>query len=73
MKARINNAKLAEFAGLAETDWRKVAADFPQAGIDSDEDFLRFAESEGGLMMRQAPPLVRNGHPLGHLSGLVAG
>lgn len=42
---------IAEFAGLSETDWRKVAADFPQAGIHSDEDFLRFAESEGGLMV----------------------
>jgi hypothetical protein len=42
---------IAEFAGLAETDWRKVAADFPQAGLHSDEDWLRFAESEGGLMI----------------------
>lgn len=40
-----------EFAGLSELDWRKVAADFPHAGIHSDEDFLRFAESEGGLMI----------------------
>jgi hypothetical protein len=42
---------IAEFAGLAETDWRKVAADFPQADLHSDEDFLRFAQSEGGLMI----------------------
>lgn len=40
---------VAEFAGLNEVDWQKVAKDFPQAGIQSDEDFLRFAESEGGL------------------------
>lgn len=40
---------IAEFAGLNETDWRKVANDFPQVGIHSDEDFLTFAESEGGL------------------------
>lgn len=42
---------IAEFAGLSETDWRKVAADFPQAGIHSDEDWLRFAESEAGLLI----------------------
>lgn len=42
---------VAEFAGLNEIDWRKVAVDFPQAGIHSDEDFLTFAESEGGLMI----------------------
>lgn len=42
---------VAEFAGLNAIDWRKVAADFPQAGITSDEDFLRFAESEGGLLI----------------------
>lgn len=42
---------VAEFAGLNEIDWRKVASDFPQAGITSDEEFLRFAESEGGLMI----------------------
>jgi hypothetical protein len=42
---------VAEFAGLNEVDWAKVAKDFPQAGIHSDEDFLRFAESEGGLMI----------------------
>ncbi len=41
--------EVAEFAGLTEIDWAKVADDFPQAGITSDEDFLRFAESEGGL------------------------
>ena len=40
---------VAEFAGLSEIDWQKVAGDFPQVGIHSDEDFLRFAESEGGL------------------------
>lgn len=42
---------VAEYAGLSEIDWRKVAADFPEAGIHSDEDFLGFAESEGGLMI----------------------
>jgi hypothetical protein len=42
---------IAEFAGLAETDWRKVAKDFPLAGIHSDEDWLNYAESEGGLMI----------------------
>ncbi|HEX5347860.1 MAG TPA: hypothetical protein VFW64_12300 [Pseudonocardiaceae bacterium] len=42
---------VAEFAGLNEVDWQKVAADFPQVGLHSDEDFLRFAESEGGLMI----------------------
>jgi hypothetical protein len=42
---------VAEFAGLNEIDWQKVAKDFPQAGLHSDEDFLRFAESEGGLMI----------------------
>lgn len=42
---------VAEFAGLNEIDWLKVAKDFPHAGIHSDEDFLRFAESEGGLMI----------------------
>jgi hypothetical protein len=40
---------VAEFAGLNAVDWQKVAADFPQVGIHSDADFLRFAESEGGL------------------------
>lgn len=40
---------VAEFAGLTEIDFQKVAADFPQVGIHSDEDFLKFAESEGGL------------------------
>lgn len=40
---------VAEFAGLNEIDWQKVAKDFPQVGIHSDEDFLNFAESEGGL------------------------
>jgi hypothetical protein len=40
---------VAEYAGLSEIDWQKVAKDFPQAGITSDEDFLRYAESEGGL------------------------
>ena len=42
---------VAEFAGLSEIDWRKVAKDFPEAEIHSDEDFLTFAESEGGLMI----------------------
>lgn len=42
---------VAEFAGLSEIDWRKVAHDFPQANLHSDEDFLNFAESEGGLMI----------------------
>lgn len=42
---------IAEFAGLNEVDWRKVAADFPTLGIHSDEEFLRAAESEGGLMI----------------------
>lgn len=42
---------VAEFAGLNEVDWQKVAKDFPQAGLHSDEDFLRFAESEAGLMI----------------------
>src|SRR5262245_49981210 len=31
---------IAEFAALTEVDWQKVAADFPQLGIDSDEKFL---------------------------------
>lgn len=47
---------IAEFAGLNEVDWRKVAADFPQAGLHSDEEFLRYAESEGGLMILCAAP-----------------
>jgi hypothetical protein len=42
---------VAEFAGLNAVDWQKVAKDFPQASIHSDEDFLRFAESEGGLLI----------------------
>ncbi len=42
---------VAEFAGLNAVDWQKVAKDFPLAGIHSDEDFLRFAESEAGLMI----------------------
>ena len=42
---------VAEFSGLNEEDWQKVASDFPQAGIHSDEDFKRFANSEGGLMI----------------------
>ncbi len=48
--------EVAEFAGLTEIDWEKVAADFPQAGIHTDEDFLRFAESEGGLSILCVPP-----------------
>jgi hypothetical protein len=42
---------VAEFSGLNEEDWQKVAKDFPQAGIHSDEDFKRFAESEAGLLI----------------------
>lgn len=42
---------IAEFAGLSEEDWQKVAADFPQLGIHSEEDWLRAAESEGGLLI----------------------
>lgn len=42
---------IAEYAGLDEVDWRKVARDFPQLGIDSNDDFLRVAESEGGLLI----------------------
>lgn len=42
---------IAEQSGLSEMDWRKVAKDFPQLGIHSDEDFHRIAESEGGLMI----------------------
>lgn len=42
---------VAEFAGLNEIDWQKVAKDFPQAELHSDEDFLNFAEGEGGLMI----------------------
>lgn len=42
---------VAEFAGLNAVDWRKVARDFPHLDIHSDEDFLRAAESEGGLMI----------------------
>jgi hypothetical protein len=37
---------VAEFSGLNEIDWQKVAKDFPLAGIHSDEDFLRYAESD---------------------------
>lgn len=40
---------IAEFAALSAVDWRKVAADFPRLGLASDEDFLRAAESDGGL------------------------
>lgn len=42
---------VAEFAGLNELDWHKVAEDFPQLGIDSDEAFLTAAESDGGLLI----------------------
>jgi len=42
---------VAEFAGLNEIDWQKVAADFPQAGLHSDEEFKAFANSEGGLLI----------------------
>ena len=40
---------IAEFAALNEVDWQKVAADFPRLSINSEEDFLRAAESDGGL------------------------
>lgn len=42
---------VAEFAGLSEEDWRKVAADFPQLGIHSEEEWLAAAESEGALQI----------------------
>lgn len=42
---------IAEYAGLTEIDWRKVAADFPRLGIHSDAEFLTAAESEGGLLI----------------------
>lgn len=42
---------LAEFASLNAIDWTKIAKDFPQLGIDSDEDFLKAAEDEGGLLI----------------------
>ena len=42
---------IAEFAGLNEVDWEKVAQDFPLLEIDSDEAFLRAAESDGGLLI----------------------
>lgn len=42
---------IAEFAGLNEEDWQKVAADFPLLGIHSQEDWLCAAESEGGLLI----------------------
>lgn len=42
---------VAEFAGLTEIDFARVAEDFPQVGLHTDEDFLRFAESEGGLQI----------------------
>lgn len=42
---------VAEFAGLNEVDWQKVARDFPQLGVHDDESFLKAAESEGGLMI----------------------
>lgn len=42
---------IAEFSGLNEVDWNKVAADFPNLDIHSDADFLQAAESEGGLMI----------------------
>ena len=42
---------VAEFAALNALDWQKIAADFPEVGITSNEDFLRFAESEGGLLI----------------------
>ena len=36
---------VAEFAGLNEIDWQKVAKDFPQAGLHSDEDFPKPSRS----------------------------
>lgn len=42
---------IAEFAGLNEIDWQKVAVDFPTLGITSDADFLKAAEDEGGLLI----------------------
>src|SRR5579859_1197553 len=42
---------LAEFAALNEIDWQKVAKDIPRLGIQSDEDFLKAAEDEGGLLI----------------------
>ena len=42
---------IAEFAALNAVDWAKVAKDFPQLGIDSDEKFLEIAESDGGLLI----------------------
>jgi hypothetical protein len=42
---------IVEFAGLNEIDWQKVAPDFPQLGIQSDQDFLNAAEAEGGLLI----------------------
>ena len=55
---------VAEWAGLSEIDWNKVAADFPQLGIHSDEDFLNAAESEGGLQ------ILCNIHHRGSLRGI---
>jgi hypothetical protein len=42
---------IVEWAGLSEADWNKVSPDFPQLGIHSDEDMLKMAESEGGLLI----------------------
>ena len=42
---------IAEFAGLNALDWQKVAKDFPQLHINSDEEFLRAAETDGGLLI----------------------
>jgi len=42
---------VAEYAGLSEINWQKVAADFPQLHITSEEDWLKAAESEGGLLI----------------------
>jgi hypothetical protein len=42
---------IAEYSALSEIDWEKVRNDFPQLGIHNDEDFLRMAESEGGLLI----------------------
>ena len=42
---------LAELAGLNAEDWRKVAADFPQLDITSDDEFRKIAESDNSLMI----------------------
>jgi hypothetical protein len=42
---------IAEFAGLNQVDWAKVAADFPVLGIHDDDTFLAAAEADGGLLI----------------------